>query len=144
LKNLGSAGERGGGGGAGGVGIQGGTGAASGSGPGVTIWGIKVAGGGLGWQRFGQDSALGGNGRTGDTNYPYYGTPGSYSSAGVSGTGTGGGAGAPGGSGVVIIAYPDSFADLQSITGVTYSLSTVSRSGYKVYTFSAGTGTVII
>jgi hypothetical protein len=27
---------------------------------------------------------------------------------------------------------------------LTYSLSTVSRAGYKVYTFTAGTGTVII
>ena len=50
-----------------------------------------------------------------------------------------------GGSGVIIIAYPDTFADLTSIgAGLTATLSTVSRSGYKVYTFSAGTGSIII
>jgi hypothetical protein len=27
-------------------------------------------------------------------------------------------------------------------SGLTYSISTVSRSGYRVYTFTAGTGTV--
>jgi hypothetical protein len=26
--------------------------------------------------------------------------------------------------------------------GLTYTMSTVSRSGYRVYTFTAGTGTV--
>ena len=50
-----------------------------------------------------------------------------------------------GNAGVVIIAYPNTFADLVSIgAGLTYTLSTVSRSGYKVYTFTAGTGSVII
>jgi hypothetical protein len=28
--------------------------------------------------------------------------------------------------------------------GLTYSVSTVSRSGYRVYTFTAGTGTVTV
>jgi hypothetical protein len=42
----------------------------------------------------------------------------------------------------VIIAYPDTFADITTITGLTYTLSTVSRAGYKVYTFTAGTGSV--
>jgi hypothetical protein len=66
------------------------------------------------------------------------------------GGGSGGGEGfagpsANGGSGVVIIAYPNTFADLASIgAGLTATLSTVSRSGYKVYTFTAGTGSVII
>ena len=126
LKNSGSSGERGGGGGAGSAGVQGGIGSVSGSGSGVTIWGIKVAGGGLGWQRFGQDSALGGNGRTGGTNYPYYGSSGSYSSAGVNGTGSGGGAGAPGGSGVVIVRYALSTPDAPSITGITAGNQTLS------------------
>jgi hypothetical protein len=56
-----------------------------------------------------------------------------------------GGVGAAGGSGVVIIAYSDSFPELTSIGGgLTYSVSTVSRSGFRVYTFTAGTGTVTV
>jgi hypothetical protein len=44
----------------------------------------------------------------------------------------------------VIIAYPDSFAPMTSIgAGLTYSVSTVSRAGYRVYTFTAGTDTVV-
>jgi hypothetical protein len=64
------------------------------------------------------------------------------------GGGGGGGYGATslaanGGSGVVIIAYPSTDAALASIGGgLTYTVSTVSRSGYRVYTFTAGTGTI--
>jgi hypothetical protein len=51
--------------------------------------------------------------------------------------------GGAGGSGIVIIAYPDSFIAPTSISvGLTYSVSTVSRAGYRVYTFTAGTGTI--
>jgi hypothetical protein len=68
--------------------------------------------------------------------------------AGTANTGGGGGGGdtvASGGSGVVIIAYPDSSPALTSIGGgLTYSVSTVSRSGFRVYTFTAGTGTVTV
>jgi hypothetical protein len=54
-----------------------------------------------------------------------------------------GGTGGAGGSGVVIIRYPNTFADLTSISGgLTYTLTTPS--GYKVYTFTAGTGTVTV
>jgi hypothetical protein len=70
--------------------------------------------------------------------------------AGTANTGSGGGGGvsqgapivgAAGGSGVVIIRYPDSYEDLSSIdVGLTYSKTTPA--GYKVYTFTAGTGTV--
>jgi hypothetical protein len=43
----------------------------------------------------------------------------------------------------VIIAYPSSNAPLSSISGgLTYSVSTVSRTGYRVYTFTAGTGPI--
>jgi hypothetical protein len=42
---------------------------------------------------------------------------------------------------VVIIRYPDTYADLTSIAGgLTYTKTTPT--GYKVYTFTAGTGTV--
>jgi hypothetical protein len=68
---------------------------------------------------------------------------------GTANTGSGGGGGGTsgngglGGSGVVIIAYPSSFAALSSIGGgLTYSVSTTSRTGYRVYTFTAGTGTI--
>ena len=70
--------------------------------------------------------------------------------SGASGTAnTGGGGGGryaststTGGSGVVIIAYPDTFDD-PIITGATYTKDTVTRSGYKVFKFTAGTGTVL-
>jgi hypothetical protein len=48
----------------------------------------------------------------------------------------------PGGSGVVIIAYPSSYSALTVGAGLTYSVSTTSRTGYRVYTFTGGTGTV--
>jgi hypothetical protein len=45
----------------------------------------------------------------------------------------------------VILAYPDTFDPLTSIGGgLTYSVSTVSRSGYRVYTFTAGTGSITV
>jgi len=60
---------------------------------------------------------------------------GSYQSAYV--------AGGNGGSGVVVIAYPDTYANIASISGgLTYTLTTPT--GYKVYTFTAGTGTVTL
>jgi hypothetical protein len=55
--------------------------------------------------------------------------------------GGGGGSGGNGGTGVVIIAYPDTFPALTSISGgLTYDQPT--RSGYRVYRFTAGTGTI--
>jgi hypothetical protein len=51
--------------------------------------------------------------------------------------------GGDGGSGVVILAYPSGLPAFSSIgAGLTYSVSTTSRPGYRVYTFTAGTGTV--
>jgi hypothetical protein len=45
---------------------------------------------------------------------------------------------------VVILAYPTAFAALPSIGGgLTYTVSTTSRTGFRVYTFTAGTGTVV-
>jgi hypothetical protein len=44
---------------------------------------------------------------------------------------------------VVIIAYPDTFAALTTIGGtLTYTQPT--RSGYRVYRFTGGTGTVTV
>jgi hypothetical protein len=44
---------------------------------------------------------------------------------------------------VVILAYPDTFPAITSVGGgLTYSVSTVSRAGYRVYTFTAGSDTI--
>jgi hypothetical protein len=53
--------------------------------------------------------------------------------------------GAAGGSGIVIIAYPDTKANITTIgAGLTYTLDTSSRSGFKVYKFTAGSDTITI
>jgi hypothetical protein len=80
--------------------------------------------------------------------YPY-GTAGTANTGGGGGGGGQGGpgndgvAGGAGGSGVVIIRYANTYDDLTSIgAGLTYTKTTPT--GYKVYTFTAGTGTVIV
>jgi hypothetical protein len=69
---------------------------------------------------------------------------------GTANTGGGGGGGSydgtrqnggAGGSGVVIIAYPDSFAPLTSIGGTLF-YDQPTRSGYRVYRFTSGTGNI--
>ena len=63
--------------------------------------------------------------------------------AGGGGGGASSQAGGAGGSGIVILSYPDSYADLTSISaGLTYTKTTPT--GYKVYSFTAGTGTITI
>jgi hypothetical protein len=79
----------------------------------------------------------------------------SLSYPGTDGLGGGGGGGGdqgvskPGGSGVVIIAYTDGFDDLSSVdNALTSNGSTgnttpnTDRSGYKVYKFTSGTGSI--
>lgn len=61
-------------------------------------------------------------------------------SNGAANTGGGGGSGGTGGSGVLVIAYPDTFKNLTIGSGLTYDQPT--RSGYKVYRITGGTGTV--
>ncbi len=106
--------------GSGGIGVQ------------SSITGIATyyAGGGGGGSRGGGNGIAGaGGGGTGRV------------SAGTANTGGGGGAGYPGGSGVVIISYPNTFPPLSSIPGtLTYDQPT--RSGYRIYRFTAGTGTI--
>jgi hypothetical protein len=68
-------------------------------------------------------------------------------SPGTDGLGGGGGGGyfpaGRGGNGVVILAYSSSSGNIGTVTGnLVYSYST-ARSGYKVYTFTSGTGTVL-
>jgi hypothetical protein len=135
----------GGGGGSSTVGGSGGGGASGngGSGTAVSITGASVtyAGGGGGGAQGGTPGTGtdgGGNG-TADN---------STAGAGAVNTGSGGGGGGyvsepggtggAGGSGVVIIRYSDTYANLSSISaGLTYTL-TVSG-GYKIYRFTAST-----
>ncbi|NDG03563.1 MAG: hypothetical protein EB119_10340 [Synechococcaceae bacterium WBB_34_004] len=72
-------------------------------------------------------------------------TPNNATAGTVNLGGGGGGAssalGGAGGSGVVIIAYPNTYPALASIgAGLTYDQPT--RSGYRVYRFTQGTGTI--
>ena len=100
---------------------------------------VRAAGGtGSGYYYGAQTNGIGG------------GTPGVSGSVasrvGTINTGSGGGggrsdAGQSGGSGIVIIRYPNTDDNITSIgAGLTYSLS--NTGGYKIYTFTAGTGTV--
>ena len=117
-------------------------------------------GGGLGTSSSitGTATTYAGGGYSGNRNNPspYLSNPGPGGSAsqgsGSGGNGTrgggGGGAGASsnlgglGGPGVFVIAYPDSENAL-SITG-SLSYSQPSRSGYRVYYFTSGTGTITL
>ena len=90
-------------------------------------------------------SSIGGNGASTRT------TTGATAGAANTGSGGGGashtgshsinGKGAAGGSGVVIIAYPDIVPAITTIPGtLTYTQPT--RTGYRVYRFTAGSGTI--
>ena len=77
-----------------------------------------------------------------------YGTYNANAGSGVNGLGAGGGgstssytsSGGNGGSGVVVIAYPNTYPDLVITGSLTHDRPT--RSGYKVYRFTAGLGSV--
>jgi hypothetical protein len=112
-----------------------------------------AGGGGAGDNRDGAGNAIGGfgglgGGGNGGQEYNGSGaaTNGSPGTDGLGGGGGGGstsnaGIGAKGGDGTVIIAYPDTFAPLANIPGtLTYNQPT--RSGYRVYRFTAGSGTI--
>lgn len=112
-----------------------------------------AGGGGAGDNRDGAGNAIGGfgglgGGGNGGQNYSSSGadTNGSPGTDGLGGGGGGGstsdaGIGAKGGDGTVIIAYPDTFAPLTNIPGtLTYNQPT--RAGYRVYRFTAGSGTI--
>jgi len=146
----GGGGPGGGGGGGGGAGSLGGNGGqssnggAGGAGLSYSITGSSqfyaAGGGGSSWTNSGGagGSSIGGTGanRVGSIS----------ATAPVSNTGSGGGAGvstftsSAGAAGVVIIAYPDSRPALTVPGTLTYSQPT--RSGYRVYRFTAGSGTV--
>ena len=131
----------GGGGGAGAVGQSGQTtkGGDGGIGNLSSITGTSTyyAGGGGGQLNGGTAGSGGaGGGGTGNGQNPGGGNLG----GGGGGNGSGGTAG-QGGSGVVIIAYPNTFLPLSSISGgLSYDQPT--RSGYRVYRFTNGTGPI--
>lgn len=154
--------KQGGGGGAGGPGVSGNvsTGKCGDGGAGLqySITGTAqwYAGGGGGGGHDPYNSSLANNGRgiggsgVGGNGGPVSGSDG-QPTQGVDGTGSGGGGtwsnggssydGGKGGNGVVIIAYPDSKPAISNIPGtLTYDQPT--RSGYRVYRFTAGTGTI--
>lgn len=158
--NPSSSSAGGGGGGAGGAGSQAqdlvvGNAGDGGAGIQSSITGTAsfyAGGGGGGVYGNGSMSVLPGNGGSGVGGKglgPGGSTPSNYTiHNGVANTGSGGGGGlgssgvpgGAGGSGVVIIAYPDTFP-AATVTG-TYD--TPTRSGYRVYRFTAGTGTITI
>ncbi len=152
------------GGGGGGAGAAGnthnsGTGGAGGNGLANSITGTSVTyaggGGGGGWQSnpFGAGGSGGGGAGSGSNGTDNNGTQGIKARNGTDGLGGGGGGGGievgasggggNGGSGVVIIAYPNNLDSIATIPGtLTYTLDTTTRSGYKVYKFTAGSGTI--
>jgi hypothetical protein len=46
-----------------------------------------------------------------------------------------------GGTGELVIAYPSTYSAAATVTG-TYTVSTSARSGYYVYTFTSGSGSI--
>jgi hypothetical protein len=138
----------GGGGGTTSVGIAAAGSVAGNGGAGLSssITGVSVSygGGGGGGVQGGTVGTGDGGGGNGGSNSN--GSPGTANTGGGGGGGggSGPGTGGAGGSGVVIIAYPSNFDSLSSISvGLTYTFDNgVTRSGYKVYKFTAGTGTI--
>ena len=128
----------GGGGGAAysaGPGGNGGNGGGGGGAVGSTTGGAGINSGaaGGGGSNNAQTNTPGGNG---GTNTGGGGGGGSHYSTGSKG--------GNGGSGIIVIAYPATSAAISSIAaGLTWSVSTVTRSGYRVYLFTSGTGTII-
>jgi hypothetical protein len=115
----------------------------------ITSTGVYYAGGGGGWTRTGGTTSggLGGGGRGSQS---ASGTAGGVNQGGGGGGSQGTFIGGSGGSGILIIAYPDTSSDLFSVSaGLTCNGSsgnivsnTTYRTGYKVYRFTAGTGTI--
>jgi hypothetical protein len=93
--------------------------------------------------------ASGGGGYPSGSAFPGGGAGYQSNSNGTDGLGGGGGGNNGtsyrGGNGVVIIAYPISYPAITTIPGtLTYTVDTSTRSGYRVYKFTAGTGSVTI
>jgi hypothetical protein len=151
----------GGGGGAGATGSQAqdlaiGNGGDGGVGIQSSITGTSTyysGGGGGGVYGNGNSSVIPGNGGSGGggkglgpgsaapANYTIHNGTANTGGGGGGGLGNGGVNGGSGGSGVVVIAYPNTFPAITTIPGtLTYDQPT--RTGYRVYRFTAGSGTV--
>lgn len=123
-------------GGGGGAGSAGGNASGSTAGTGGIGRTISITGVAVGY--------AGGGGNNGDLGFGG-GFNGSFANRqGKVNTGGGGkGSQGAGGSGVVVIAYPISNLPISSISaGLTYTLDTSTRPGYRVYRFTAGSGTI--
>ena len=132
----------GGGGGAGAAALVSGVTGTGGSGASSSITGSSVtyAGGGGGGIAS-SNGGTGGGGAGGGSTAATSGATNLGGGGGGAGIGSGLTSGAAGGSGVVIIAYPNTYPALASIgAGLTYDQPT--RSGYRVYRFTQGTGTI--
>ena len=123
-------------GGGGGAGGPGGNASGSTAGTGGIGRTISITGAAIGY--------AGGGGNNGDLGFGggFNGSP--TNRQGKANTGGGGkGGGGTGGSGVVVIAYPVTSVPITTISaGLTYTLDTTTRAGYRVYRFTAGTGTI--
>lgn len=153
--NNGGAGQVGGSSyGGGGGGATGSGTAGSGGGPGVggsgtasSITGSSITRGGGGGGAAGPTGSGGSGGAGGGGSGGRGGGSPISGGNGTANTGGGGGGAGPnggnGGSGIVIIAYPTSKAYATIGAGLTYTLDDgVSRPGFKVYTFTQGSGTI--
>jgi hypothetical protein len=86
----------------------------------------------------------GGGGSGGSFPSPRTGSDGVVNTGGGGGAGTGGGDydGGSGGSGVVILKYPDTKTLSNPGGGLTFTTDDSTVSGYKITTFTAGTGNI--
>ena len=142
----------GGGGGAGGVGVNStpNNGGAGGPGRQYSITGTSLfyaAGGGGCGNGNADTGALGGSGIGGNGKGNTNNTNTKLTTDGAANTGSGGGGardtgpGGDGGSGVLIIAYPDTISPITIGSGLTYDQPT--RAGYRVYRITGGSGNII-
>jgi hypothetical protein len=140
--NGGAANAGGGGAGSGGnAGVAGGKASNGDGGDGYVWWGDNTRRGG-GGSALGRPGSPGGGG---------FGSGPDYTPAGNGATNTGSGAGAGnfssagalGGSGVVILRFANTIANITTISaGLTFSFVNNNTTGFKSYTFTAGTGTI--
>jgi len=137
----------GGGGGAGGAGTDAtaGVGGDGGDSLASSITGTSTyyAGGGGGGA---YNGTIGVGGLNSGGNGARYTSPALADTPGVANTGGGGGGdtatGSSGGSGVVILRYPDGFTMTNTGGGLTFTTDSSSVPGYKITTFTAGTGSI--
>ena len=141
----------------GGATTAGGGGAGSGGNAGVAGGKASNGDGGDGYVWWGDTTRRGGGGsglgRPGSPGGGGFGSGPDYTPAGAGAVNTGSGAGAgnfssagaQGGSGVVILRFANTQANLSSVgAGLTYSFTNNVTTGFKTYTFTAGTGTVTL